>query len=153
MDPLGGSGGRGSETAKKFNVALTRGKALNVVVGNPLILEQDRHWRRLIEFTAERRSYRGCRCAASRGTDLCDEVRQPPPCLSPEPRPLHNSLGSTAHPPAAWSQGDENEDDDEALISRVSKVGLGSAYIGQGDQDPEQLDSYFRDEVAWRVAL
>ena len=63
MDPLGGSGGRGSETAKKFNVALTRGKALNVVVGNPLILEQDRHWRRLIEFTAERRSYRGCRCA------------------------------------------------------------------------------------------
>ena len=87
MDPLGGSGGRGSETAKKFNVALTRGKALNVVVGNPLILEQDRHWRRLIEFTAERRSYRGCRCAASRGTDLCDEVRQPPPCPSPEPAP------------------------------------------------------------------
>lgn len=94
MDPLGGSGGRGSETAKKFNVALTRGKALNVVVGNPLILEQDRHWRRLIEFTAERRSYRGCRCAASRGTDLCDEVRQPPPCRRSRARPTTIS----AHP-------------------------------------------------------
>ena len=94
MDPLGGSGGRGSETAKKFNVALTRGKALNVVVGNPLILEQDRHWRRLIEFTAERRSYRGCRCAASRGTDLCDEVRQPPPCRRSRAR----STIISAHP-------------------------------------------------------
>lgn len=41
---VGGKGG-GSEAAKKFNVALTRGKALNVVVGNPLILEADPCWR------------------------------------------------------------------------------------------------------------
>ena len=40
----GGKGGA-SETAKKFNVALTRGKALNVVVGNPFILEADPCWR------------------------------------------------------------------------------------------------------------
>lgn len=59
--------------AKRFNVALTRGKALNVIVGNPLVLESDPCWRRLIEFTAERGSYRGCRCLTAKGTDACDD--------------------------------------------------------------------------------
>lgn len=108
----------GSETAKKFNVALTRGKALNVVVGNPLILEADACWRRLIEFTAERGSYRGCRCATTAGTDSCDE----------------------------------EEDDMEALVSEISKIGLLGAECLE-EMYPTELDSYFRDEVAWRVAL
>jgi hypothetical protein len=44
---------------------------------------------RLIEFTAERGSYRGCRCATTRGTESCDE----------------------------------EEDDMEALVSEISKIG------------------------------
>ena len=74
VDPIGPPDGRGSsEVAKRFNVALTRGKALNVIVGNPLVLESDPCWRRLIEFTAERGSYRGCRCVTAKGTDACDD--------------------------------------------------------------------------------
>ena len=45
--------------------------------------------RRLIEFTAERGSYRGCRCVTTQGTDSCDE----------------------------------EEDDMEALVSEISKIG------------------------------
>lgn len=44
--------------------------------------------RRLIEFTAERGSYRGCRCTATQGTESCEE-----------------------------------EDDMEALVSEISKIG------------------------------
>lgn len=42
------SGGRGVSgfvrDPKRFNVAMTRGKALTVVVGNPLALERDPCW-------------------------------------------------------------------------------------------------------------
>ena len=34
---------------KRFNVAITRAKALLVLVGNPNILSGDEHWRELIE--------------------------------------------------------------------------------------------------------
>ena len=61
------------EVAKKFNVALTRAKALNVIVGNPHILEGDGCWRQLIEFCVERGTYKGCRCSLTKGTDSGDE--------------------------------------------------------------------------------
>ena len=44
---------------------------------------------RLIEFTSERGSYRGCRCTTTRGTESCDS----------------------------------EEDDMEALVSEISKIG------------------------------
>ncbi len=33
---------------KRFNVAVTRAKALLVVVGHPLVLVRDEHWRELL---------------------------------------------------------------------------------------------------------
>ncbi|XP_059612254.1 putative helicase MOV-10 [Phlebotomus argentipes] len=35
---------------KRLNVALTRAKALNIVVGNPKTLRQDKHWRTVIDL-------------------------------------------------------------------------------------------------------
>jgi len=44
---------------KRFNVAVTRARALLVVVGNPHILEHDREWRALLEYCLQHRAYRG----------------------------------------------------------------------------------------------
>lgn len=38
---------------KRFNVAITRAKALLIVVGNPLILMEDREWREFILYVHE----------------------------------------------------------------------------------------------------
>lgn len=35
---------------QRFNVALTRAKALLIVVGNPEILQYDEHWYDLIDY-------------------------------------------------------------------------------------------------------
>ncbi len=37
----------------RFNVAITRAKALLIVVGNPFLLCMDYHWKQLIQFTKE----------------------------------------------------------------------------------------------------
>lgn len=44
---------------KRFNVALTRAKALLIVVGNPEILQIDEHWRYFLDFCLRNNAYRG----------------------------------------------------------------------------------------------
>ncbi|KDR14736.1 putative helicase mov-10-B.1 [Zootermopsis nevadensis] len=44
---------------KRFNVALTRSKALLITVGNPDILQHDEHWRELILFCRDHGGYKG----------------------------------------------------------------------------------------------
>jgi hypothetical protein len=46
---------------KRFNVAVTRAQALLVVVGDPKILGEDKHWGALLRMCAENRSYCGVR--------------------------------------------------------------------------------------------
>jgi len=45
---------------KRFNVAVTRARALMIVVGNPHILEQDNEWRALLEYAVDLGCYKGC---------------------------------------------------------------------------------------------
>jgi len=45
---------------KRFNVAITRAKALLIVVGNPHILSQDPDWSDLLEFARSKGCYTGC---------------------------------------------------------------------------------------------
>uniref|UniRef100_A0A7S0NG26 DNA2/NAM7 helicase-like C-terminal domain-containing protein n=1 Tax=Phaeocystis antarctica TaxID=33657 RepID=A0A7S0NG26_9EUKA len=45
---------------KRFNVAVTRAKALLVVVGNPLAMLDDPSWRALLTHAVELSAYRGC---------------------------------------------------------------------------------------------
>ncbi|XP_054905535.1 putative helicase mov-10-B.1 [Poeciliopsis prolifica] len=44
---------------KRFNVAVTRAKALLIVVGNPLMLSADPNWASFIEYCKEERGYSG----------------------------------------------------------------------------------------------
>ena len=45
---------------KRFNVAVTRAKALLVVIGNPNVLARDPCWGALLRFCVERGGYKGC---------------------------------------------------------------------------------------------
>ncbi|XP_067414809.1 helicase MOV-10 [Emydura macquarii macquarii] len=45
---------------KRFNVAITRAKALLIVVGNPAVLSQDPHWGIFLRYCVAKGGYRGC---------------------------------------------------------------------------------------------
>ena len=45
---------------QRFNVAITRAKALLVIVGDPNALWEDVSWRKLLQYAVDNRSYRGC---------------------------------------------------------------------------------------------
>lgn len=44
---------------KRFNVAVTRAKALLIIIGNPDVLQCDPRWRTLMEYCSANNSYRG----------------------------------------------------------------------------------------------
>ncbi|CAM9888298.1 unnamed protein product [Bubo scandiacus] len=44
---------------KRFNVAITRAKALLIVVGNPAVLSKDQHWHRFLRYCREEGGYTG----------------------------------------------------------------------------------------------
>ena len=44
---------------KRFNVAITRAKALVIVIGNPAVLATDPSWGKLLWYCADHRSYKG----------------------------------------------------------------------------------------------
>ncbi|XP_049938320.1 putative helicase MOV-10 [Schistocerca serialis cubense] len=46
---------------KRFNVAVTRPKALLIVIGNPDVLQHDKCWRKLIEFCHKNGACAGCK--------------------------------------------------------------------------------------------
>ena len=45
---------------QRFNVAITRAKALLVIVGDPNALWEDTSWRELLQYSVDNNSYRGC---------------------------------------------------------------------------------------------
>ncbi|KAJ8386394.1 hypothetical protein AAFF_G00170990 [Aldrovandia affinis] len=60
---------------KRFNVAMTRARALLIVVGNPLILNQDPTWGRFISYCAEQMGYTGFDYASEEGEqDLMESL-------------------------------------------------------------------------------
>lgn len=45
---------------KRLNVALTRARALLIILGNPHLLTQDPYWRSVLNYCIDRGSYTGC---------------------------------------------------------------------------------------------
>ncbi|XP_063688478.1 helicase MOV-10-like [Bolinopsis microptera] len=48
------------QNPKRFNVAITRGQAMLVVVGNPDVLKHDEQWGALLDYAISRECYVGC---------------------------------------------------------------------------------------------
>jgi superfamily I DNA and/or RNA helicase len=79
---------------KRMNVAVTRAKALLIVIGSPSILNEDKHWRRLLQHCHENGAYTGVpfnfsNDGAGGGDDILealsrlqldeDDINEPPP--------------------------------------------------------------------------
>ncbi|XP_023327482.1 putative helicase MOV-10 isoform X3 [Eurytemora carolleeae] len=60
---------------KRFNVAITRAKALMIVIGNPHVLGQDVHWNSLLEYVQRNGGYTGCPYTANNDIDM-DRLEQ-----------------------------------------------------------------------------
>lgn len=79
---------------KRFNVAVTRAKALLIVVGNPLLLGHDPDWKTFLEFCKENGGYTGCPFPAKldlqQGQDLLQGLSKLSPSTSGPRR--HQSL-------------------------------------------------------------
>lgn len=59
---------------RKFNVAITRGMHLAIVVGQPYCLYSDPHWRQLLEYCDVHGAYSGYRCSLLHGASTEEEL-------------------------------------------------------------------------------
>lgn len=50
---------------RRLNVAITRSRALLIIIGNPYLLNEDPYWRTVLNYCLERDSYTGCSISRS----------------------------------------------------------------------------------------
>ena len=79
----------GSDT--RFNVCMTRAKALLIVIGDPLALQFDNNFEHLLRHCVEKKAYLGAYSFAPLliigGQDLQAELSNPDPDPGPDPGP------------------------------------------------------------------
>ncbi len=109
---------------KRYNVAITRGKALAIFIGNPNVLCQDKYWRELLLFCVKNKTYRGCPCP---------------------------SMGIFSHTNIG-GQNFGTDNSDLAFIQEYARENL--LGIGVIDQlYPTDLDHFYNSEMEWRVMI
>jgi len=69
---LDSSLGAGREQ-KRFNVAISRAKALLVIVGNPFVALHDPNWSEALHYCVGRGAYAGCECEALAQAAVADD--------------------------------------------------------------------------------
>ncbi|KAM5256075.1 helicase MOV-10 [Ctenodactylus gundi] len=93
---------------KRFNVAVTRAKALLIIVGNPLLLGHDPDWKAFLEFCKENGGYTGCPFPAKldlqQGQNLFQGL---------------SKLSSSTSGPRSHASLAEKQDSDEGLSLQV----------------------------------
>eukprot|EP00955_Chlamydomonas_euryale_P060109 357613-Chlamydomonas_euryale.AAC.3 len=141
---------------KRFNVAITRCRALLVVVGHPVVLLADACWRQLLAHCARRGAVRGA------GARLVESLMTP----SAETDPLGG--GGSDDGSGEWGsdgddedggegEGDDDDNDDElrAAAEQLAEMAL----LGAGDSAsmfPQTLEDYevaMAEEAPSRIAL
>lgn len=60
---------------RRFNVALTRAKALLIIVGNPRLLSLDKYWRSLLKYCMENNAYCGVKLSST-AFDGANDVKE-----------------------------------------------------------------------------
>ncbi|CAK9869733.1 unnamed protein product [Sphagnum jensenii] len=132
--------------AKRFNVAITRAKAMMVVVGHPVLLAADDNWLQLLKYCVSRGTYRGY---------MSDQF----PGSSRSSLAYYQGAENRGDQPSSSSSSAPNDDDDIAKCAEtINKLGEMSL-LGMGDQKkifPDSLDSYYdanSEDPEWQVRL
>eukprot|EP00850_Spirogloea_muscicola_P011421 SM000071S21045 [mRNA] locus=s71:25992:32842:- [translate_table: standard] len=137
--------------AKRFNVAITRAKALLVVLGHPVALYQDANWRELLRYCIARDAYEG---TGRHHLHLYASADIPGKCKT-DNAGCRSESPNAAHVKATWGSstlnaGEADEDCDEEIGSALERLAELSL-LGMGHRD-----SMFSEESegsAWRVTL
>ena len=127
---------------RRFNVAISRAKALNIVIGHPLVLIQNPLWNELLRECVSRDAYRGS------GSEYLPAWARAGP-----------KYASSNDADLGFTDGTVTEDlrDFEDIASAIAKTAeLSLLGIGGADNLPDAADvgfDDFGDEPAWRVAI
>jgi putative helicase MOV10L1 len=128
---------------RRFNVAVSRAKALNVVVGHPAALATWPHWRALLKHCIARGAYVGA------GAESIPAVG------AGVGGPGGEALFEHAAEAGEGAGGEEGEGRFGAAVARLAAASLlgGGEEMDGGGGGPGYGESAFQDEQAWRVAL
>jgi AAA domain len=138
---------------KRFNVAITRAKALLVVVGHPAVLTEDPSWKELLRHCASIGAFRGAGAdalAERLGVDLLgsgdlDFMNQ-------------NNSNSTGDAGGEINYNEEDNGNDTEMARAIDQM-ASLALLGVGDTAqmfPETLEeayASYADEMEWRIML
>ena len=129
---------------KRFNVAISRAMALNVIVGHPLVLMQNKLWRELLRDCVRRDAYRGA------GAEHL-------PSWARASSPIHDILPEEDLEPYGFNISEKEKSERRAIADAISEIAelslLGAgASDALGSPDSCQFDD-FGDEPVWRVAV
>lgn len=61
---------------KRFNVVITRAKALMIIVGNPHVLGRNQYWAQLLHYVIELKAYTGCNLPVFLNPDLNQRMQE-----------------------------------------------------------------------------
>jgi hypothetical protein len=117
---------------KRFNVAISRAKALMVVVGNPFVLADDVCWRHFLQYCVAHQGYVGVPLSLDKYP----------------PSPYWSARAPAAADPTAATGGDH--DPVTAALAALSA----SLHSARGDDDFDVPDTssalLLGDEIQWR---
>ena len=125
---------------RRFNVAISRAKALNVVVGHPVALTHWPHWHSLLQHCYSRGAFLGS------GAEFIPRMGGGQENVDPA---LESAIGN--------AEPDDEADFEELkravdMIAELSLLGGGDAEELWPDDD-EMMTSAFQEDREWRVAL
>ena len=144
---------------KRFNVAISRGMALCIVVGQPYLLYTDKYWREYITYCYKNHAYQGYQC------DLLRKIKRSK--LIRDFTVVSYDVGSGGGDGGvvdSVDKGDEEEEEEEGgedleldAAAHMSVLGGGvgdDVYNNRGSNSiGAYTGSYYNSETVWRLML